>query len=318
MAISVFLLLIEALWGFIDAKNTGVFNFKYWLINFYDSFQILFPFITFLSGLFVYSEMQKFQEISVFEVKGISELQIFRTFFYFGLFCSFLSFILGCFVPYPYEKKEKNKTHYSVDFTTPKIFLWIENYNNGIGENVIFKMNNNETLFTCYANKAEFSKNMIVFYNGFMTDESDERRNFNSFVLNVNFNPLHILEYLTLPLDRQSFFNLYPILKSMAQLDIKAKDDWISLFSKISYPLLNFFIMILLIPFFSWKKFLSRPKVFIIAFIFALLTYSLYTAGLSLGKAEIIPWQISPWLSHIVLSIVFARKLIWHTEIKGV
>lgn len=305
VAVTIFLLIVQAFWGIIDARHTGLFNYKEWIINVYDSLQILLPFLTILSSLFVFSEMEKFRQISILQLKGISELQIFRTFLFFGLLSSVISFFIGCFPPYPNEQKGTDKVVHSIDFTTNEMFLWIKHYDNGVGEDVIFKMNNKEAVFTCYAKKAEFLEGTIIFYDGLMSYFDGQKKYFDSFVLNVNFNPLFLTQYLTFPIERQSFFRLYPILKSVSNTGIKSKTEWITLFSKISYPSLNFFIIMLLLPFFLRRKFLTRAKIFIIALVLTLLTYSLYSAGLSLGKAEIIPWQISPWLSHFVLLIVF-------------
>lgn len=308
--VSLFLLLIQTFWSVIDARHTGVFLYRSWIINFYDSFQIIFPFITILSVFFVFSELERFRQISILQLKGISELQIFRPFLLFGLLCSILSFLIGCFPPYPDEHRDNSKSSGSLNFTTTKVFLWIEKYdNNRVAEKVIFRLNSDGTDFACYCKKAIFSEKEISFYDCFVSINGSKEKYIDFFKLKTVFNPVLLIEYLTLPLERQSFFKLNSILKNISRVGVKSRIDLIYLYSKISYPLLNLFMVMLLIPFLLHRNLLSRSRVFIIAFVFTLLTYAIYSAGLSLGKSEIIAWQISPWLAHLVLLVFFGGYL---------
>lgn len=309
VSISILLLIVQTFWSLADTKHTGIFPWRDWLVNFYESFQIVFPFITLLSAFFVFSELEKFKNVLIFKLNGISELQIFRTFLLFGFFCSFFSFIAGCFSPY--SSISKNNSVYPLTFSTDNIFLWIEKYEKPYCfKDVLFNIRQNNSSLTFYSKKAEFLKNKIVFYDGTVSMiDKQIKKDFKIFEFETDFNPLTVIKYLTLPIERLSFFKLNKILKEMSYIGIKSNLDWIILYSKISYPLLNFFIIMLLIPFFLLNIRISRPKIFIVAFFMVLFTYALYSAGISLGKADIIPWQISPWLSHFLLSIFFVAYL---------
>ncbi len=306
LSMSILLLVTQAFWSLADAKHTGVFPWKDWLINFYDSFQLVLPFVTILSALFVFSEMGRFRQILVLEATGISELHIFRTFIFFGFCCSIIAFIAGCFPPYPGVHRGGGKNIYPLIFVTNQTFFWAEKFNDVDSiENVIFKIKQYDHFLTIHSKRAQLFEEGIIFYNASVFKDNTPRKNFNHFILNTEFNPEIIVKYVHSALERESFFRLRSILKETSLLGVKSGFDWIVLYSKLSYSLLNLFIVMLLIPFFFEGRNFSKVKIFIIAFILTLGSYSLYSAGISLGKAEIIPWQISPWLSHLIILIYF-------------
>ncbi|MCM8788567.1 MAG: LptF/LptG family permease [Candidatus Omnitrophica bacterium] len=307
-SVCLLLLFVQTFWSLVEARHTGAFPWKIWMIEFYDSFQVVFPFITILSALFMFSEMERSGQILVFKLHGISELQIFITFIFFGFLCSILSFIAGNFPPYP-GQQHRNKAIMPLNFTTNEVFFYAEHWTEQRGENVIFEMKRNNLFLTCQARKARFFERSIVFYDGSVSYRDGIRKDFDLFALDVDFNPLAVTEYAFSFLERQSFFRLRSILKAVERVGVRSVIDWIILYSKISYPVLNIFVIMILIPFFFAIKNLSRVKVFIIAFVLTLVIYVLYSAGISLGKAGIIPWQISPWISHFMLFCFFGIYL---------
>ncbi|MCM8815781.1 MAG: LptF/LptG family permease [Candidatus Omnitrophica bacterium] len=308
-SVCLLLLVAQTFWSFIDARHTGVFPWKTWMIDFYDSFHAVFPFITILSCLFMFSEMDRSKQILVFKLHGISELQIFTTFVFFGFLCTAFAFAVSSFPPYPGQ--HRNRTRISpVNFTTDRIFFYAEDYTkDGYVKSVILKLKKGDLILTWQAKEARLFVRRIVFYDGVFSHNDSEQRDFDSFTLFVDFDPLAIIEYYSSANDRQPFFKCRSILKSVEQVGIKSGFDWLILYSKISYPTLNFFLIMVLIPFFFKIKDLSRVKMFVIAFILTLFTYVLYSTGISLGKAGLIPWQISPWISHFVLFCFFVTYL---------
>ncbi|MCM8828673.1 MAG: LptF/LptG family permease [Candidatus Omnitrophica bacterium] len=222
-SICLLLLFVQTFWSFIDARHTGVFPWKMWIINFYDSFQMLFPFITILSALFMFSEMERSRQFLVFKLHGISELQIFIIFIFFGFLCSILSFISGNFPPYSGQQRKESKTSVPLHFTTDEFFLYVENCTmRGSGENVIFKMKKNNLFFSCQARRVRFFERKMVFYEGYVSYDDVNHKNFDSLDLDVNFDPLALIEYFFSALERQPFFKLRSILKSVERLGIRS------------------------------------------------------------------------------------------------
>ncbi len=297
VSFSLVLLITQVFWSFADARHAGIFPWKDYIINFYDNLRMAFPFISLLSAFFVFAEMERFRQISVLELKGISELQIFRAFLMFGFFISFFAFVFGCFPPYP----EANKVvEGDISITTPVVSLYAERTDRrDILVNVVISLREGESEKIIHAGKAHLLEDRIILYNGIVFGAGN--RNFSSLIVKTSFNPLLLERYTSISSERQSFFFLRKVLKNMAAVGVMSRTDWIMLYSKLSYPLLNVMVMFLLLPFFYQRKVLSRIKIFITGFILMFFTYVLYSAGLSLGKAEIIPWQISPWISHVCL-----------------
>ena len=300
ISFSVVLLLTQIFWSFADMKRAGGFPWKDYIVNFYDNIQLIFPFITLLSAFFVFSEMEKFRQISILELKGISELQIFRTFVIFGFFISIFAFLFGCFPPYPDLSKDAGKRDVSI--TTPIILLWAEQANKeSIFTNVVITFYGKGVKRTIQSRKAEFFNDRIIFYDATVVNGNEDK--FNVLTLKTYFDPLILVRYTSINPERQSFFSLRRILKKVAAVGVVDKTDWIVLYSKISYPLLNLLVILLLLPFFYQRIFFSRIKIFVIGIIMMFFTYAFYAVGLSLGKIEMIPWQISPWISHIFLLV---------------
>jgi len=300
ISFSVVLLLTQFFWSFADMKRAGGFPWKDYIINFYDNIQLIFPFITLLSAFFVFAEMEKFRQLSVLELKGVSELQIFRTFVIFGFFISIFAFLFGCFPPYPDLSKDAGKRDVSI--TTPIILLWAEQANKeSIFTNVVITFYGKGVKRTIQSRKAEFFNDRIIFYDATVVNGNEDK--FNVLTLKTYFDPLILVRYTSINPERQSFFSLRRILKKVAAVGVMDKTDWIVLYSKISYPLLNLMVILLLLPFLYQRVFFSRIKIFVIGIIMMFFTYALYSVGLSLGKIEMIPWQISPWISHIFLLV---------------
>jgi len=300
ISFSVVLLLTQIFWSFADMKRAGGFPWKDYIVNFYDNIQMIFPFITLLSAFFVFSEMEKFRQISILELKGISELQIFRTFLVFGFCVSIFAFLFGCFPPYPDSNRDVGKGDISI--TTPVLLLWAEQTNKeNIFTNVVIAFYEEGVKRTIQARKAEFFNDMIIFYDASVVNGTENK--FSVLTLKTSFDPLILVRYTSTNPERQSFFSLRRILKKVAAVGVVDKTDWIVLYSKISYPLLNLLVILLLLPFFYQRIFFSRIKIFVIGIIMMFFTYAFYAVGLSLGKIEMIPWQISPWISHIFLLV---------------
>jgi len=305
IACSMLLFVLQIFWTLADAKHSMGFLWKDCVMNFYDNFLVIIPFITLLSAFFVFSEMEKFKQISIFELKGISELQIFKIFVIFGFLCFLFSLAAGWFTPYQEEVKNIGKEADSLSVLTEKMCFWAENYQQpNTAENVIILVGGDLNI-AYYAKKAIFFEKNIVLYDGNVAVGDRITQYFQQFAINTDFNPQSLLLYAVGFPERWTFFKLHRLLKNIASVGIKSKSDWIFLYSKISYPALNIFIILILFPFFYYRK----SKIFIIAFSVTLVTYSLYSSGLSLGKAEIVPWQIAPWISHVILTIFFILYL---------
>ncbi|HOJ30438.1 MAG TPA: LptF/LptG family permease [bacterium] len=307
-AFAILLFILQIFWTIADARHTRVFLWKDCVVNFYDSFLVVIPFITILSAFLVFSEMEKFKQISIFELKGISELQIFKIFVIFGFLCSLFSFIAGLLTPYQNEIKNNSRKTDSLSILTESVCFWATDYKQqDIVENLIISENRSNV--TYYAKKAKFFEKSIILYDGKIVYGDRTTRHFQQFTLETDFCPRALLLYAVGFPERWTFFKLHGLLKQVASVGIKSKSDWIFLYSKISYPMLNIFIILLLFPFFHYRRSMAKTRIFSVAFTGTLMVYSLYSFGLSLGRAEIIPWQVAPWVSHLILTIFFILYL---------
>ncbi len=299
ISVSLILLLTQIFWAFEDAKRAGFFPWKDYIRDFHRNIQILFPFLTLLSAFFVFSEMEKFKQLSILELKGISQLEIFRTFVIFGFLVSIFAFAFGCLPVSIGNNKNEEK---NISITTPVVFLWAEQTDiNNIFANVLIRIQEENSQKTIQAKKAEFLSNGIIFYDATFVELN--KNYFDKMFLKTPFDPLLLVNHLTCSIEQESFIRLRKKLKNMALVGIISRPDWIILYSKLAYPTLNIIIVFLLLPFLYQKRVLSRVKTFITGFILMFFTYLLYAAGLSFGKAEIIPWQVSPWIAHIFLML---------------
>lgn len=305
----------QLFWTFADARRTGIFLWKDCVINFYDSVKLLLPFITLLSAFFVFSEMEKYKQISILQLKGISEFNIFKIFIVFGFIAFIFSLLTEIFVPYPGEISGKRKDNGPVCIIGDRIFFWIEKMEGTkLTHDVIIVDQKGNQRFYYYAKRAELLDSSIALHDGSITYPDGKIKKFDRFLMNVNFNPCLLVKYIQTSVEREPFLELNKMLNNASRLGIEPRSDWIVLYSKISYACLNIFIVLLLFPFFCHKKILSRTKVFIVGFILTLMSYSFYTAGLSLGKAEIIPWQFSPFIAHSIIICFFSIYLLFYRK----
>ncbi|MGB9643333.1 MAG: LptF/LptG family permease, partial [Candidatus Ratteibacteria bacterium] len=211
--------------------------------------------------------------------------------------------------PYQEEVRNVGKKTDSLSVLTEKICFWAENYKRpNTAMNVIILEGRNFNI-SYHARKAIFLEKSIILYDGNVMNGDKVSQYFQQFVINTDFDPRLLLFYAAGFPERLAFFKLRRLLKNVALVGIISKSDWIFLYSKISYPALNIFIILILFPFFYYRKFVTKTRIFIVAFAGTLVTYSLYSSSLSLGKAEIIPWQIAPWISHGILAIFFILYL---------
>lgn len=270
------------------------------------------PIITILSLMLILSEMIKNNEVKVLFISGIKPLYIFSIFLICGFFSSIFTFSIKNFVSPPLIKKISHKTlQNSISFSSPNYFFYSEKLYDNKFINVEFSeyLTNGE-IITIKAKEAENYKDTSwIFINGYLWrfDKNKNlllREKFN--IKNVNI-PLtaEILSISNIDVETFSVFQLKKIIKKMTHLKLKPISLITYFNEKISYPLLNFFIVFVIYNFLIKGSKISNLYVFSFSFLFSLFIYSVYIFFFSLSKNAKFHPTIGTWIVHYGILIYF-------------
>ncbi|MCM8830458.1 MAG: LptF/LptG family permease, partial [Candidatus Omnitrophica bacterium] len=80
---------------------------------------------------------------------------------------------------------------------------------------------------------------------------------------------------------------------------------------RFAYPLLNMFLLFIIVPFFYIKHKISRVFVLGFSIFISFICYGIFSSGLTLAKAGKIPIFLGVWLVHILLSLSVILYFFW-------
>lgn len=312
----IFFLITQIIDGLADyIKYHKTFIFKNYLYNCPLLFVQVSPIITILSSMLILSEMIKNNELKVMLISGIKPLYIFSIFLICGIFSSVLSFSVKNFIsPHLIKKINLQISKTSISFSSSNYFFYSEKITGNLFINIEFtEYTQNGEIITIKAEKAEnYKENNWIFEKGFLW-KFDKEKNLikeEKFKIKNLKIPLtsEILLISNIDVEKFSFFQLFKIIKKMESLKLKPVSLITYLNEKISYPLLNFFIVFVIYPVFKKGEKISTLYVFSFSFLFSLFAYGIYIFFFSLSKNGKFPSILGCWILHIGIVIYFLLK----------
>ncbi|MCM8807915.1 MAG: LptF/LptG family permease, partial [Candidatus Omnitrophica bacterium] len=224
---------------------------------------------------------------------------------------SILTFSVKNFVSPVLLKKINRILEVSVVFTSSNYFFHSEKVEGKKFINVEFTEYFEEGNFRTY--KAEIAENYKnnnwIFKNGFLW-EFDRMKNLvkkGKFdFINIEI-PLtaEILTISNIDVETYSFFQLFKIIRDMKKIKLNPVSLKCYLHEKISYPLLNLFMVFVIYGFLKRSSKISNLYVFSFSFLFSFFIYFFYIFMFSLSKNARIPPFLGCWLIQIFLIIHF-------------
>ena len=308
-----FFLIAQIIDGLADyIKHHKIFIFKNYLYNCPLLFVQVSPVITMLSTMLIVSEMIKNNELKIMLISGIKPLYIFSIFLICGIFSSIVSFSVKNFLsPHLIKKINFPMPKISISFSSSNYFFYSEKIIGNIFLNVEFTEYLSEGgIITIKAKRAEnYRENDWIFKEGCLWKFDREKNLIKEekfLIKNLNI-PLtsEILLISNIDVEKFSFFQLYKIIKKMGNLKLKPVSLITYLNEKISYPLLNFFMIFVIYPIFKKREKISILYVFSFSFLFSLFAYSIYIFFFSLSKNGKFPPILGSWIIHIGIMIYF-------------
>lgn len=285
------------------------------------------PIATILSSMFILSEMLKTNELKVFYFSGITPYRIFIFFLLCGFFSSLISFFFKNFVSPPLIKKLPQKEYFqnSITFSSPDYFFFAEKVDkshlNAIFYNLEFSQYfPDKNILTIKAKKAVLIDNNLWCYDGIFwkfnsKKELIDKEEFKIKRVETLLIPDILLYIGFFDVEKFSFWELLKITKEMKKLKIYPVTLITHIHEKFSYPLLNLFIVFLILPFLLTKEKISNIFIFSFCFLLSLSLYTIYAFFFSLSKNGKINPIFGVWFVPFLISLFTFLNI---SRLKGV
>lgn len=300
-------------------RHGGSFNITQTVYKLPSIFVEISPMITFLSSMFLLGEMVKYGEIRVLEFSGVNPGNILKILFSCGFIISgFVFYVKNFPAPLLLRKIERNKEVHILSFSTDRYFLYSERFippSNFIKIQVSEILENGDVI-TVNAESALCSRNRIWMFkkgrlwhfdsNGLLKNSE----HFESKILLLMIEPDVIIE-TSKDIKGLSYKELRNMRIELRKLNILPLSLESTYQERFAYPLLNTFILFILIPFFFIKHKISRVFVMGLSLFLSFIFYGIYSSGITLAKAGKLPVFLGVWLLHILLSLSVILYLVW-------
>lgn len=293
-------------------KYKKTFVFKNYIYSLPFLFVQISPIITILSSMLILSEMLKNNEIKTLSISGVKPSKIFFIFLFCGFVVSCISFSIKNFISPVLLKKISNRiTETSIVFSSPEYFFYCEKNIEGKFINVEFsEYSEDKKLRTIKAKIGEnINGNEWIFKNGTIWEFDKEGYPVKkeNFTFKKIYIPLtsQILSVSILDIETLSFFELLKIIGELENLKINPVSLKTYLNEKLSYPLLNFFIIFIIFPFLEYPHKISNLYVFSFSFLVSLFLYFLYALFFSLAQNGKIFYPLGAWIIPIFTLFYF-------------
>jgi len=287
------------------------------------------PFAMLLSILFVFSQFNRFNELTAMKTLGISFYNIIKPVLLLSVLISFLSIIFNeTFVSYTAEKanfiKEniiekkseatwKIKSHLAKLGTEGRVF-YIKYFDGmlGIMKSIcIIKIDKDFNIIERLdAKEAVWNKDRWVLKQGvirnFLNNQEVSKSEFDSYELFIRDTPDDFIIRKRSPEDTLTIniFRLLKLIQILKESGFKYSEELVNFHIKFAFPFATFILSLLgvSIPFiFSTQKSILNAA---LGFIFTVVTSFFYmgfmTIGLSLGKISTFPPFLAAWLANII------------------
>jgi len=287
-----------------------VFLFSSYLYSLPSSFVQISPLITLLSGMFLASEMMKSNEIKIFEISGINTLKVFSIFLFAAFLISIFTFYIKNFVVPQITKTES--TQKPISFSSSSLLFKSDLFEgNGKFKNVEISIISKEgDIHSLKAKEGIYLGEKIwKFYNGttYLIDKNGalkKSESFNSKTLEFPLSSEMLIIAGKNP-DSLKLKESKRVIKELKELGFYPFLLQTSYIEKISYPLLNFFILLIVFPFFLVKQKITRFFVLSSTIVLGFLSYGIYSFFIALAKeGKILPF-LGGWGFHLLIFLLF-------------
>jgi len=287
-----------------------VFLFSSYLCSLPSSFIQISPLITLLSGMFLASEMMKSNEIKIFEISGVNTLKVFSIFLFASFLISIFTFCIENFVVPRITKIER--TQKSISFSSSSLLFRADLFEgNGKFKNVEISIVSKEgSIYSLKANEGIYLGEKIwKFYNGttYLIDRNGvlkKSENFNSKTIKIPLSS-EILVIAGKNPDSLKLKELKMLIKELKKLGFYPFLQQTYYIEKISYPLLNLFILLIVFPFFLMKQKITRFFVLSSTIVLGFLSYGIYSFFIALAKEGKIHPFLGGWGFHLLIFFLF-------------
>lgn len=312
-----FIEMIDNLFSIV--RRGGSFNILYPLYRLPTIFVEISPVITFLSSMFLFGEMIKYGEIRVLEFSGIRPISILKILFIYGFAISVFVFYVKNFpAPALLQKIGGSEDIEILSFSTDRYLLHSETFippdkfiniqfsesfkDGGIvtvnAENAVYAGDNNWV----------FRKGKLWYFNS--VGQLEKSESFESKMLTIMIEPSIITE-TSRDINELSCREIKNMVVKLKELNISSTYLQSVYNERFAYPLLNMFLLLILVPFFYVKQKISRVFVLGFAVFLSFISYGVFSSGYTLAKAGKLPVFLGVWLVHILLSLSVTLYFFW-------
>ncbi len=267
------------------------------------------PMLTFLTGMFILSEMLRYGELKILEISGINHRKIFYVICICGFFTSALSFYLMNFtVPLFTKIKNGISEVKSIHFSSPEYLVYSEKfiYPSYFEKIQISHILGNYNVHVIKANTATYKgENTWEFHigNEWILDNKGNLLATASFTTKTYFFELQpdVIVFSSKNIETLSYVEIKRLLTSMKKIGVSSTYTKTTFYERVAYPLLNLFLLSLLLPFFSVRKKIARVFVLSSSIALSFIAYGIYAFGFGLAISGKIHPILGVWMLHILI-----------------
>jgi lipopolysaccharide export system permease protein len=324
--------IVENLDRYVDRKANA--SDVMWFYIYYLPYIIVlvFPVATLLGASFLASSMSKSLEIVALKSSGIPSIRIGRTIYVLGFIISVAAFLIGELVlPISNSKRDNIKREkiyrrrgsrriindlYYISDNGSVFYFRSFDFHKGIGFDVIMLRFEDDNLkMRLDGKKMKWSAERWIVENCIIRNfyELGEKiQQLDSYALNIKDTPQDFARKIPRP-DELGFIQLRKLISKIEKSGMKPVREKTDLWMKISYPLVNFIILL-------WGLSLSlklRRANYLVGFGQSFFIAFIYLAALRAGQAMGYNGRLSPWLGAFSGDIIFFMAgilIVWYNR----
>ncbi len=294
-------------------RHGGSLEILYYIYSIPAVFTEIAPIITFLSGMFLVGEMMKYGEIKILEISGIKPYSILYTLFFCGLMIyGFTFYVKNYTVPECDRRLSPESAAEKIAFSSPRYLFYGQSYKppNSFGEvqiSISGPPDKRHPISMITGREASYrgegiweiseGRIWIIGQNNEMVESSE----FRSMQIHSKLTPEILVA--SQRLNEMNLGELLRIIGEMNELEIFSAETSSHLQERFAYPLLNFFLLLIAIPFFSLKNRLSRFFIISASVLVSFFCYTLYSLGVGIARSGRIHAFWGVWMVHCLIAI---------------
>ena len=290
-------------------------------------FVLVFPVIVLLSGLFLMNNLSKYNESIAIRAAGISIFRMVLPLLILGIIMSGIVTIFGEYV-LPAAENKRAKIYYidmrnqeiedvkmrqNIYYADDKYIFYLgffDGYNNRIRVIDITQLDDQfQIVRKVQANEANWNGENWVFSNTFDRHFEHEQllgyEHFDELIIpEIKVTPLDFIKSAKKPME-MNFFELKEYIERLKKIGEKHHKELVELYTKISYPLANFIILLFCVPLASASvRSKGRGIIFLLGFIVCFPYLIILRIWQSLGFNAAISPLAAAWFPHVLFFII--------------